>query len=294
MPQSKVLILGKNSFIGKSFERHSRFKPCDKVSLKTSRLDSLNFSGYEAVLHLPALVHQSTNIPYERYHEINTELAYNSALKAKQEGVKHFVFLSTIRVYGGYTPGGSVWSEQTPPKPIDNYGKSKLYAEKKLKSLVDENFHVTILRIPMVYGSGNRGNINKMIEFMDKYHIAPFLNIHNERNILYVKNLVDFIDQVILQNKQGVFLVTDPKSVSTTEIANSISTHIDKRLVHFSIPGFLRLILKLLRPFIYYKIFGDLHLDSTKAYKEVDFNPRYSFEQGMKEMMEWYKNNKNK
>ncbi|MGM0496749.1 MAG: NAD-dependent epimerase/dehydratase family protein [Bacteroidota bacterium] len=291
MSQPRVLIVGKNSFIGNSFEQHSRLKPCDKVSLKTNKLDSINFSDYDTVLHLPAIVHQSSKIPYQQYYEINTELAYKTALKAKQEGVKQFVFLSTIRVYGEYTPKGVGWNEETTPKPTDNYGRSKLEAEEKLRTLNDRDFYVSILRIPMVYGPGNRGNINKMIAFINKYHLAPFLNISNERNILYVKNLVDFIDQVILQYQQGTFLVTDPRPISTTEIAQTISKHLDKKIFLFTVPCFLRGILKFLSPSVYCKIFGNLKLYSTESYKRIGFQPGYSFDQGMKEMIDWYKKN---
>jgi len=292
MPQPRVLILGKNSFIGKNFEAYSMLQPCDKVSLKTNELDSLNFSDYDAVLHLPAIAHQSSKIPYHQYYKVNSELAYETARKAKEEGVKQFVFLSTIRIYGEYTPGDVIWNEETVPKPTDNYGKSKLVAEQKLRTLNDQGFKVTIIRVSMVYGPGNKGNINKMIAFIDKYRIAPLLNINNRRNILYVKNLVDFIDQVIRQRQQGTFLVTDPKPISTTEIAQTISKYLEKRIFRFSIPDFLRAFLKFLSPSVYHKIFDNLVLDNTTTYKSIDFQPRYSFDQGMKEMVDWYKMNK--
>lgn len=290
--QPKILITGKNSFIGNSFEASTKFKSPDKVSLRNTSLEELSFRNYDAVLHLPALVHQSSSIPYQTYHKINTELAYETAKKAKEEGVEHFVFFSTIRVYGEYTKKNETWDEETSPSPTDNYGRSKLEAEKKIAPLSDENFTVSILRIPMVYGPGNRGNINKMIHFVEKYRFAPFSKIRNERNVLYIKNLVDFLDKIIQHRIDGLFVVTDPSPVSTSEIADNIRKHIDKKIFTLSIPGIFRFLLKSIWRAGYYKIFGNLKLDCTKSFERLGFEPVYNFEEGIVEMMDWYKNSK--
>jgi UDP-glucose 4-epimerase len=286
----KILIIGENSFIGNSYQKYSDFKYCVKVSLKQYNLEDVNFKGYDTILHFPAIVHQSSKIPYEKYRDVNTNLAYRTAKKAKNDGVRQFVFFSTIRIYGEYTPGNVVWNESTKPSPTDNYGRSKLEAENKLRPLNDSDFHIVILRIPMVYGPGNRGNINKMISLIDKFYCGPFSNIDNERNILYIKNLVEFIDKVIAKDGYGTFLVTDPKPVSTTEIAHTISKYLDKKVLLMSIPILLRRLLKFFWKAGYYKVFGNLKLDSTASYEKMNYQPKYNFEQGMKEMMEWYKN----
>jgi UDP-glucose 4-epimerase len=236
-------------------------------------------------------VHQSSKIPYEKYHEVNTTLAYETARKAKEEGVKHFVFFSTIRVYGEYTKEDETWDEETTPYPTDNYGRSKLEAEKQITALSDDHFAVSILRIPMVYGPGNRGNINKMIHFIEKFRFSPFSGINNERNVLYIKNLVDFLDKIITNRIGGLFVVTDPNPVSTSEIADDICKHIDKKIFKFSIPGMFRFLLKSMWRAGYYKIFGNLKLDCTKSFERVAFEPDYNFGEGIAEMMEWYKNN---
>jgi UDP-glucose 4-epimerase len=284
------MIIGENSFIGNSYQKYSIFKNCDKVSLRQHNLDEVDFKNYDSILHFPAIVHQSSKIPYQKYHEVNVELAFQAALKAKKEGVKQFIFFSTIRIYGEYTPKNVIWNEYTEPAPTDNYGRSKLEAEKKLNKLNDSDFHVSILRIPMVYGPGNRGNINKMISLIDKYQIAPFVNINNERNILYIKNLIEFLDKIILLDKEGTFLVTDPDPVSTTKIARTISKYLNKKVILLPIPKPLRKLLKHVWESGYYKVFGNLKLDSTTSYKIINLQPRYTFDQGMKEMMEWYKN----
>lgn len=291
MQQPNILILGKSSFIGNGFCNYTQFGNCDKGSLREQSLDRFDFSGYDVLLHLPAIVHQSSRIPYEKYYQVNAELAYQAALKAKREGVKQFVFFSTIRIYGEYTKDGTVWNEGTAPNPTDNYGKSKLEAEKMLRTLADTDFHIAILRIPMVYGPGNRGNLNKMIAFIKKYRIAPFLNIPNKRNILYIKNLAGFIDQLILQDQDGTFLVTDPEPVSTSEIARSISKYLDKRVFLSPIPGFVRILFKNVWPSGYFKVFGNLELDNRSSFEQLDYHPQYNFDQGMKEMMAWFKDN---
>jgi UDP-glucose 4-epimerase len=289
--QPNILIIGKNSFIGNSYEENTKFKNREKISLRNSTLEELSFSNYQALLHLPAIVHQSSKIPYEKYHEVNTTLAYETARKAKEEGVKHFVFFSTIRVYGEYTKRNETWDEETPPSPTDNYGRSKLEAEKQITALSDDHFTVSILRIPMVYGPGNRGNINKMIHFIEKFRFSPFSRINNERNVLYIKNLVDFLDEIIQHRTGGLFVVTDPNPVSTSEIADNICKHIDKKILTFSIPGIFRFLLKSMWRAGYYKIFGNLKLDCTESFERVAFEPGYNFGEGIAEMMEWYKNN---
>jgi len=289
----KILIIGRNSFIGNSFAEHTSFKHCDKISLRTANLQDLNFNGYDVVIHLPAIVHQSSEIPYKKYYEINVELALQTALKAKKEGVKQFIFLSTIRIYGEYTPENVIWSENTEPAPTDNYGKSKLEAEEKLKPLNDSDFLISVLRIPMVYGPGNRGNINKMIDFMVHYRVAPFLTINNERNILYIRNLTEFIDQVITQKASGTFLASDPDAVSTTKIARAIAMHMNKKIYMFSIPPLFRRILKMAWRSGYHKIFGNLKLDCTASFKTLNYIPGYTLEEGMKEMIEWYLDKEN-
>jgi UDP-glucose 4-epimerase len=284
----KILIIGRNSFIGNSFAEYSDFKQCDKISLRTANLKDLDFSGYDVVLHLPAIVHQSSKIPYQRYYEVNAELAYQTALKAKKEGVKQFIFFSTIRIYGEYTPKNLIWDEFTEPVPTDNYGRSKLEAEKKLKSLNDLSFRIAILRIPMVYGPGNRGNINRMIDFMVNYRFAPFLNINNERNILYIKNLTQYLEQVIFKKAHGTFLASDPEAVSTTKIARAIAMNMNQKIYMFSIPKLVRKILKIVWRSGYHKIFGNLKLDGSKSFKILNYTPEYSLEEGMEEMIEWY------
>jgi UDP-glucose 4-epimerase len=291
---SRILIIGQNSFIGNSFQSYSSYRQIDKISLRKNNLDDLSFKEYDVILHLAALVHQSSKIPYEEYYKVNVELAYRVAEKARREGAKQFVFFSTIRVYGEYTGKNEIWNEYTTPKPTDNYGKSKLEAERLLNTLNTEDFAVSILRIPMVYGPDNRGNINKMIHFLEKFRFSPFRKIENERNVLYVKNLVDFIGLILEHRRSGLFVVTDPYPVSTSEIAENIIKHIDKKVFSFSVPVMFRKIVKLIWSAGYYKIFGNLKLDSSESFKDVNFFPEYAFEEGMKEMMHSYKHRKKK
>ena len=160
-----LLLTGKSSFLGNSFKRFS-LRDRDNIeiiSLRNNDLGRINLNAVDVILHLAAIVHQTTKIPEENYFKVNTDLAYDLAQKAKKEGVRQFIFFSTIRIYGEYTIEGEKWTEETPPKPIDPYGRSKLKAEEKIMKLNDDTFTVTVLRIPMVYGPGVKGNMLKLI-----------------------------------------------------------------------------------------------------------------------------------
>ena len=289
-----LLLTGKSSFIGNSFRRFS-FKNENNVkiiSLRNNDLSKINLDSVDVILHLAAIVHQTTKIPEENYFKVNTDLAYDLAKKAKEDGVKQFIFFSTIRIYGEYTVEGEKWTEQTPPKPIDPYGRSKLKAEERIMKLNDDEFTVTILRIPMVYGPGVKGNMLKLIRFIEKYHFLPLGGIHNKRSIIYIKNLVDFIDAVIEKNASGIYVAADHELVSTSEIANNIAKGVRGKRYIVKFPLLLQKLLKLFWKSKSQKLFGNLELDNSKSLKRLDFTPKYTFEQGMNEMMEWYNQQK--
>lgn len=287
-----ILIVGKNSFIGNNYSQFTQQKNVEKVSLRLHSVSELILKDTDVILHLAAIVHQTTKIPEENYFKVNTDLAYDLAEKAKKDGVKQFIFFSTIRIYGEYTVEGEKWTEETPPKPIDPYGRSKLKAEERIMKLNDDEFTVTILRIPMVYGPGVKGNMLKLIRFIEKYHFLPLGGIQNKRSIIYIKNLVDFIDAVIEKNASGIYVAADHELVSTSDIAINIAKGVKGKRHIIKFPLFMQRLLKLFWKSKSQKLFGNLELDNTQSLKELGFTPKYSFDQGMNEMMEWYNQQK--
>ncbi len=131
----RILITGKNSFVGTNFIKYSKFRNVDEISLFDKNPEDINFKGYDVVIHLVAIVHQKITIPEEEYFKINRDLCIEVATHAKKAGVKQFIFLSTVKVYGKFIKGYSFWNEKSPCFPDDAYGKSKYAAEIALKKL---------------------------------------------------------------------------------------------------------------------------------------------------------------
>jgi UDP-glucose 4-epimerase len=219
--KKKVLVVGENSYIAKSFEKFCGDDfDITLISSRDSKWEKVNFSGYEALLYCAAIVHQKQKKELKNlYYDINTDLPVKVALKAKKEGVPQFVFLSTMAVYG--TPDKEIRLD-TPPCPdsSDMYAISKIEAEYLLESLVDENFHISTLRPPMVYGFGCEGNFPKLVSLAK--HMSVFPTIDNKRSMIYIENLCACIKLTINEKKFGLQLPQNIEYVDTKDIVNTV------------------------------------------------------------------------
>ena len=263
----KVLITGANSYIGMSFEKHMLSfgdNRVDTVDMIDGSWREASFGGYDAVLHVAGLVHQpkTKNDPREaeRYDRINHLLAVETAQKAKEDGVPQFVFMSSASVYGLAAPVGRVVmiTGDTPLNPTDNYGISKKKAEEDLLKLQDDTFKVVILRPPMIYGKGCKGNYQAMAKLAKKLPVFP--KVENRRSMLHIDNLAEFIRLVIEDGAGGIFCPQNNEYVNTSEMVEHIARANGKKIL--LIPGFAWA-LKLLRPVteIVDKAFGSLCYD---------------------------------
>lgn len=264
----RILITGANSYIGISVENYLKQWPdsycLDTVDMIGDGWKDTSFRGYDAVLHVAGLVHQpqTKNDPAqaERYDRINHRLAVETAEKAKAEGVRQFVFLSSASVYGLSAPVGKVVmiTEDTPLTPNDNYGISKLKAEQGLRKLEDGQFKVAIVRPPMIYGKGCKGNYQTMAKLARKLPAFPW--VENQRSMLYIENLAEFIRLIIDDAAEGIFCPQNNEYVNTSEMVNFIAHANGKGIL--MIRGFSWAI-RLLRPVtgIVDKAFGSLCYD---------------------------------
>ena len=159
----------------------------------------------------------------EAYDRINHRLAVETAEKAKREGVRQFLFLSSASVYGLNAPVGKVVmiTEDTPLNPTDNYGISKKKAEEGLQNLQDSGFKVAILRPPMIYGKGCKGNYQTMVKLARKLPVFP--KVSNQRSMLYMENLAEFIRLLIDDEAEGIFCPQNREYVNTSEMVNLIA-----------------------------------------------------------------------
>jgi UDP-glucose 4-epimerase len=254
----RILITGKNSFIGNSFfqwiKNHEPSFEVNKVSLKNTDLDKLSFKGYDVIFHVSGLAHNATKsqVVFE-YYKINRDLAINVAKKAKNEGVKQFIFTSSIAIYGDDLPIGAVIPINiNEPKPNNAYGKSKLEADLAIQELDSEFFNTVILRIPMVYGLNSKGNFPKLFKFSSQFFIFP--NISNHRSVLHINNLSYLVNDLIKNKSRGVYYPQDKKYLNTILFIKNIR----KNKIIFTI-NFLNPLLKFLsrRLKVINKVFGN-------------------------------------
>ncbi|WP_088007056.1 NAD-dependent epimerase/dehydratase family protein [Indiicoccus explosivorum] len=230
-----ILITGKNSYAGKEFIRRMKEKNSswgiDAISVRNEEWKKHDFSKYDAVYHVAAIVHLKEKPSMEsEYYRVNTDLAFQVAKKAKNEGVKSFIFLSSIAVYGllGDLKEEVVISKETPENPKTFNGKSKLAAEKLLEPLRSEKFQVAILRIPLIYGykcPGNYGSLSKLAA------LTPvFPKIDNKRTMIFIDHLSDIVEHLISNQCSGLYLISNQDTISTFELVREVSKNKNKML----------------------------------------------------------------
>jgi len=285
---TRVLITGANSFVGANFCKYSLYKSIDEVSLLDKRPEEINYGNYDVVLHLAAIVHQSHKIKEEEYFKVNRDLCLEVASNAKKSGIRQFVFLSTLKVYGGFIHGSELRNENSECFPDDAYGRSKYAAEKELRKLEDKNFIVSIIRTPLVYGEGVKANMMSLIKLVDMLPVLPFAHIENKRNFTYAANLVGFIDKVIEKNASGVFIAMDKNAQSTTEIINYISESMGKKILLVKLPRIILRFFYFLIPEKLDKLYGSFEFENNYTRQQLDYHPSITTEEGIKRTVTFY------
>ncbi len=228
----KVLITGANSYIGVSFEKYALEHYSAELNIETvdmidGRWREKDFSPYDVVFHVAGLAHADVGKVDEetkkKYYAVNTDLAIETCKKAKEDGVKQFVFMSSAIVYGDSAPYGKIKriTKDTEPSPANFYGDSKWQADKGVRALMDDNYIVTVLRPPMIYGKGSKGNYPTLAKMAKKLPIFP--NVQNERSMLYIDNLCEFLCQVMIREEGGIFWPQNAEYTRTSEMVKLIA-----------------------------------------------------------------------
>lgn len=269
----RILITGANSYIGTSFENWMAQWP-DRYTVATIDMKELSwkekdFSECDVVFHVAGIAHVSADPKMEDlYYKVNSELCIDTAKKAKAEGVKQFIFMSSIIVYGD---SKIVIERGTKPKPSNFYGMSKLMAEEGIISLENDNFKVVIIRPPMIYGKGSKGNYPKLVNAAQKLPVFPDFN--NQRSMLHIDNLCKFIQIMIDNDEQGVFFPQNKDYVKTSEMVRVIAESYGKkiRLIKLFNP-FIKLLMKVNG--LINKVFGNLVYDKNMSEYKEDYQIR--------------------
>ena len=278
-----LLITGSTGFVGSYFI--NKYK--EKYNIKTfsflkDNINTLDCNTIDIVFHLSALVHQMGGASANEYEKINVIQTIELAKKAKESGVKHFIFMSTVKVYG--EESNSKYTENTVCNPEDDYGKSKLKAEQELQKLEDENFKISIIRTPIVYGYGVKANIKNLINLVNKVPVLPFGKIKNKRSMVYIGNLCHLVYETITQEKQGIFLASDDEAISTSRLIELIAKNLDKKIYLVKIP-FFESLLKILKPSFHKRLYGSLEIDNSITKEKLNLQNPYSVEDGIKLMI---------
>lgn len=273
-----ILITGAASYVGTSVEKYLAQWPqdyrVDTIGMVDGNWRTASFSGYDAVLHVAGLVHQPGTkddpAQMERYRQVNTNLAIETAQKAKADGVRQFLFMSSASVYGlsGSLTEQVLITKDTPLNPKDNYGISKLLAEQGLQKLAGEDFKLAILRPPIVYGRGCKGNYVTLAKLAKKLPVFP--KVSNQRSMLYMQNLAELIRQLIDDEAEGIFCPQNNEYVNTSDMVSQIA-HANGRSI--LLVGGTTWVLKLMRhgTSMVDKAFGNLCYDFSLSQYTRDY-----------------------
>lgn len=285
----KILITGANSYIGTSFEKYiccnyPNDYAVDTIDMTDAQWREKSFSGYDTVFHVAGIAHSDSGKiskeKEERYYSVNTYLTIETAKKAKSDGVHQFIFMSSAIVYGDSAPIGKkkIITKDTPVSPANCYGDSKVQAEKGLITLNEDKFRVVILRPPMIYGKGSKGNYPLLAKIALKTPIFPY--VENERSMLYIENLCEFVRLMVKNNEQGTFWPQNEGLANTSELVKMIAKSHGKKVA--LIKGFQR-ILKIIgyRIPLINKAFGSMVYKNEMSIYKDDYQ-KYCFTDSIK------------
>lgn len=266
-----ILITGINSYVGKSFSDYIKSRPGYKavsISMRDGSWREEDFSGFDCVFHVAGLAHSDNGrISPEKeqaYYDINTKLTIELAKKCKAQGVGQFIYMSSAIVYGH---SGSIGERRRigvndRVSPANCYGDSKLQAELGLHKLEDESFRVVVLRPPMIYGRGCKGNYPLLSLLARRMPLFPYVD--NERSMLYIENLTEFVRLMIDNEESGTFFPQNAEYSNTSKLVRMIAAAHGKKLgLWHGFTGLLKF-MSHLTPLVD-KAFGNLSYDMSMS-----------------------------
>ena len=270
----RSLITGANSYIGDSVRDYlARTPQSYEVTVKDTvgwKPEVADFEGFDVVFNVAGIAHiKETKKNRHLYYEVNRDLSISIARTAKAAGVKQLILLSTMSVYGMNV--GHI-TKETHVNPKNAYGRSKAEADAEIKKLEDEKFRFVCLRPPMVYGEGCKGNYQKLRKFALKSPLSP--NYKNERSMIFIGNLCEFVKNCIDEEKRGLFFPQDAGYVNTSEMVKKIAEKNGRKI---RLTRVFNPLIKLLPFGVIKKVFGSLTYEKTETVGKYDFEKSGGF-----------------
>jgi len=237
--RKRVLITGAGSYIGGSFAAYAKQ---NYPNIETYTLDlvdrgwkDFDFSGFDAVFHVAGIAHADigsvTDKEREQYYAVNRDLAIEVSKAAKEAGVGQFVFMSSMIIYGALAPYGKskVVDEYTAPSPDNFYGDSKWQADQGVRGLASPDFHVAVIRAPMVYGCGAKGNYAVLRKIAKKTPVFP--DVENQRSMLHINNLCEFLCLLVCSGEGGIYFPQNAGYTKTARMVEQIGAVNGRRVI---------------------------------------------------------------
>ena len=317
-----ILLTGATGFVGYALYRELRFRKLNLACVFRKPLDESRYhtefkycrrfvSGdidantqwysclkdVQQVVHLAGLAHvpeKTGTDGHRQFFTVNHKGTRNLAVQAARQGVKRFVFMSSILVNGSASPSGP-FCETDRANPQNAYAAAKFEAEKSLEKIgADTGMDVVILRPPLVYGPGVKANFLKLLDLVYTGVPMPFGAVSNRRSFVGLKNLVDAVCLCLEHEKAGnqTFVVSDDEDLSTPQLVSTIAAAMDRPLRLFSVPEkFMKTGLSFLgQENIYNRLWGTLQVDSSKIRTRLGWEPQVPVDQGLGDTVHWYLN----
>jgi nucleoside-diphosphate-sugar epimerase len=322
--RNKLLVTGASGFVGRRLCAEGiKLGWQVKAALRTAHLSQQEFESVnvgqlsgqtnwseslqdvDVVIHLAARVHvmhDNSGNPLEEFRRVNVAWTEHLARSAAMSGVKRLVYVSSVKVNGESTlspasvgEGKNIFVELDVPSPHDPYGVSKWEAEQALNRVAaDTNLEIVIVRPPLVYGPGVKGNFAQMLKVLAKGIPLPLASVHNLRSLVYVENLTNALIACAAHPDAAgqTYLVSDGEDISTPDLLRQLGNAMGHPPRLFPCPQTL---LKLAGRLVgksdqVERLLGSLQVDSGKIRRELNWTPPYSLLQGLQATAEWYRN----
>lgn len=312
----KILLTGSSGFIGsellkqlnyKNYFIHtiSRSKKSQQIkngliNFEINKIDSNTnwqkpLDEIDCIIHCAGLAVDTNKIDTETYKKVNVDGTYNLAKQAVQKGVKRFIFLSSIKVNGDKTDKASFFYHSDKPNPKDIYAISKWEAEQKLITLSEQTgIEIVIIRSPIVYGKGVKGNFFRLLGLVDKSYPLPFASINNLRSFIALENLVDLIILCIEHPKAAgeILLVSDDSDISTPDLMRKLAKNMKKSSLLFRVPlSLIKFIGKVFcKSSEVDRLLSSLRIDCSYTKLILDWKPPLDLDKGLSSTVNWYLN----